>query len=232
MRITKDEHESDIEDSSQDSNEIDQYSSSSLSSSEEYSDSEDTLAPIDIFECEKRANECMDELQELEKQFELVKGQLCKERIAELEIKIIEIKEERAEEYTSNLEILKTNLKNKLEVADALKEFRISNINNKYLAEEQAAKQNLESEKLLLWDKMCYNIKKEICKLEERQNSFKFRKNLRPHTKSLKKKGNSKRKLAASVSRPYIVYMLKDDEILEDLSEIKKSLSLQKTEIF
>ena len=231
MKINNDENESEIEDSSLGSNENDQYLSSSYSSTEEYSDSEDVLAPIDIFECEKRANECIAELHELERQFKLIKGQLCKERIAELEKKKIEIREERAEEYTSNLAILKNNLKNKLEVTDVLKEFRILNINNKYLAEEQAARQNFESEKTLLWDKMSFKIKKEICKLEERLSSIKLRKKLCKNTRKLKKKGRSKRKSAASVSRPYIVYMLKDEEIVEDIAKMKKSFTITKSDI-
>lgn len=73
MPSVKDESEGEGEEMSHDSNESNQ-SSASCDSSAEHTDSDDS-SEMDEDECERRRNECMDNLLDLERQFTLLKEQ-------------------------------------------------------------------------------------------------------------------------------------------------------------
>lgn len=73
MPSVKDESEAEGEEMSHDSNESNQ-SSASCDSSAEHSDSDDS-SEMDEDECERRRNECMENLVDLERQFTLLKEQ-------------------------------------------------------------------------------------------------------------------------------------------------------------
>jgi len=73
MPSVKDESEGEGEEMSHDSNDSNQ-SSASCDSSPENSDSDDS-SEMDEDECERRRNECMENLLDLERQFSLLKEQ-------------------------------------------------------------------------------------------------------------------------------------------------------------
>lgn len=69
---------------------------------------------------------------------------LYRERITQVETKLAEVKLGRAQEYLQPLEELQENCRIRTEVAGILRQYRLTNIHNKFEAEEQAAEQNYE----------------------------------------------------------------------------------------
>ncbi|XP_034943378.1 breast cancer metastasis-suppressor 1-like protein [Chelonus insularis] len=229
MPSVKDESEPEGEEMSHDSNNSDQ-SSASCDSSADHSDSDDS-SEMDEDECERRRNECMENLVDLERQFALLKEQLYRERITQVDTKLSEVRVGKSEEYLIPLERLKENMKTKTEVAGILRELRVQNIQNKFLAEEQAALQNFESEKELVWDAIYSDLQEKIRRLEEDRNNVDIHADLWFNSSGRKRRSHAERRRAVSVTGPYIVYMLNDADILEDWALIKKSLSSRKAEI-
>ncbi|PFX12069.1 Breast cancer metastasis-suppressor 1-like protein-A [Stylophora pistillata] len=127
---------------------------SSLSSDESSSESS-----IDETENERRRNECLNDMADLERQFSDLKEQLYRERISQVEKKLDEVQSECAMEYTGPVSELKEMCEIRIEVA--------GNVRNKYDADEQAAKQHYESEKLALMESMKQELEEKIRKLEE-----------------------------------------------------------------
>lgn len=70
------------------------------------------------------------------------------ERIKQNEMHLNEVRSGRSQEYLEPLKQLAEVMQNRIEVAGALKRFRLENINHKFLAEEQAAKQHFDVSKL------------------------------------------------------------------------------------
>ncbi|XP_075233523.1 breast cancer metastasis-suppressor 1-like protein isoform X1 [Lycorma delicatula] len=239
--IKEDREESDGEEMEHESGESDK-STSSCESSDAASDSDDS-SEMDSAECERRRNACMEQMAELERQFTLIREQLYRERITQVEIKLGEVKVGKAQEYLQPLEELEENMKIRIEVAGILRQYRLTNIHNKYDAEEQAAKQNFESEKSLLWDSIKEDLEEKIKRLEEDRNSVDISADLwlcergmnggkGGRIKGVNWRRGSKevisRRKPVTVSGPYIVYMLSDADILEDWTTIKKALSVCK----
>lgn len=156
---------------------------------------------------------------------------LYRERITQVDTKLGEVRVGKSEEYLIPLERLKENMKTKTEVAGILKQYRLQNIQNKFLAEELAAFQNFESEKGLIWDCIHNDLQDKIRRLEEDRNNVDIHADLWLNTTGRRRRNHSERRRAVSVAGPYIVYMLNDADILEDWALIKKSLGSRKAEI-
>lgn len=186
---------------------------------------------LDEEECDQRRNHCLDEMADLEKQFTDIKEQLYKERISQIEQKLIELKAGRAPEYLNPLAELQENMRISTEVAGILREYMMQNIQRKFESEEIAAKQNMESEKALLYDSVKSDLEDKIRRLEEDRHNIDISSDLwhESHiSKKNKKKNDSfssdRRKKPVAITGPYIVYLLRDVEIIEDWTEIKKAL--------
>lgn len=148
-----------------------------------------------------------------------------------MDTKLSQVKVGKSEEYLVPLERLRQNMETKIEVAGILKQLRLQNIQNKYLAEEQAAMQNFESEKGLVWDAIYSDLQEKIRRLEEDRNNVDIHADLWLNSSGRKRRSHTDRRRAVSVTGPYIVYMLNDADILEDWAVIKKSLGSRKVEI-
>lgn len=115
------------------------------------------------------------------------------------------------------------------EVSEILKKYRMENIRHKFESEEQAALQHFESEKQLAKDSLYEELMEKIRRLEEDRHNVNLSwddwggRSLRQS----KVRGPGRKK-AVTVSGPYIVYMLKEDEILEDWTLIRKALNQQR----
>ncbi|KAE8607722.1 hypothetical protein XENTR_v10011261 [Xenopus tropicalis] len=193
------------------------------------SDSEEESSDMDDLDCERRRNECLDEMCHLEKQFSELKEKLFKERLNELKAKLEEVNSGRAMEYINPLAELQKNMKIRIEVAGIYKGFCLDVIKHRYECEVQGAKQHLESEKVLLFDNMQCELLERIQRLEEDRQSIDISsewwdEELR--SKRNRKKWDpfrsEKKRRVPLVSGPYIVYMLRDLDILEDWTAIKK----------
>lgn len=109
------------------------------------------------------------------------------------------------------------------EVAGILRKLRLENIANQYEAEEQAALQNFESEKSLACDYYYSELMDTIRRLEEDKHNSEISWGEGGEWGGSRSRSRSRRK-AVTVSGPYIVYMLKPQDILEDWTLIRKAL--------
>lgn len=203
------------------------------SSEEEGSGSEDS-SDMDVEECEKKRYEFIEDLTELEGQFAILREQLYRERLTQIESKLEEVKTGRAMEYLQPLEELQENMRVQLEVGHILRKLRQDNIECKFDAEQLAADQNYRSEKQITHDVIKADLEDKIKRLEEDKNNVDFSTGLWEQTKGRAKKRKldpgdpDRRRKPVTVSGPYIVYMLQEADILEDWTNIKKSLVSQK----
>lgn len=199
------------------------------SSEEEGSGSEDS-SDMDVEECEKKRFEFIEDLTDLEGQFAILREQLYRERLTQIETKLEEVKTGKASEYTQPLEELQENLRVQLEVGHILRKFRQDNIECKYDAEQLAANQNYLSEKQMAYDTIKADLEEKIHRLEEDKNNVDFSTGLWEQTAKRAKRRKTdpgdpdRRRKPVTVAGPFIVYMLAESDILEDWTNIKKSL--------
>uniref|UniRef100_A0A8C4R1K4 BRMS1 like transcriptional repressor n=1 Tax=Eptatretus burgeri TaxID=7764 RepID=A0A8C4R1K4_EPTBU len=220
----------DAEDEIADSSEEEEEESGSFAS-----DGGETSSELDELECQKRKMECLDEMSELEQRFMDLKEQLYKERLHQVHDKLEEVLCEAAPEYTEPLAGLQQDLQIRSEVAGLYKEYRLKGIERKHECEKQSALQAFQSEKLLLLESLQEELQSRIRKAEDERKVFSSRPGKREITKQCngsrfkrsKRKCQptsiEKKKRPVTITGPYIVYMLRDIDILEDWAKIKKS---------
>ncbi|KAL4123246.1 hypothetical protein QTP88_015454 [Uroleucon formosanum] len=219
---------------------ISELSISSFSSSSDSNSSDsDTDNSSDLIEEENNRLEkkYQEQLQSIESHFDSLKEMLANERIKEVEEKLVEVKMGTAKEYCIPLEELKKQMKSRLEVATVLRQFKLTNLKHKYESEEQAIRQNFENDKEILYDTIKAELEERIQRLEEARNEVDIDASLwlgRSLTRSGRGRGRRpyghvqpKRK-PVIVSGPCIVYNLREHEILEDWTEIKKLIASSK----
>ena len=95
-------------------------------------------------ECDKRKNEHINEMIDLEKQFVALKEQLYLEKLTQVDKRLEEVRAGIAQEYLSPVDELQNNMKIRTKVAGVLREFRFTNIRCQYEAEIIASNQNFE----------------------------------------------------------------------------------------
>ncbi|KAL3266671.1 hypothetical protein HHI36_010833 [Cryptolaemus montrouzieri] len=190
-------------------------------SSEDEPDSTDS-SEMDEGECDNKRTQLFQHVQDLEGQFSHLREQLYRERLSQVENQLTEVKAGRSPDYMNPLEDLQENMRIRIEVAGILRQLKINNLNNQFEAEEQAAKQNFESEKSLACDYYYTELMDTIRSLEEDRHNCEIswgeggEWGTRSRSRSRKK--------AVTVSGPYIVYMLKPQDIMEDWTIIRKAL--------
>ncbi|KAL0280772.1 UNVERIFIED_CONTAM: hypothetical protein PYX00_001974 [Menopon gallinae] len=215
---------SDVEEMDHDSNDSDKSSSNSESSDNgtDYDDSSE----MDEDECERLRSECVEDLVDLERQFTLLREQLYRERFTQVDSKLLEIRSGRAQEYLQPLQQLQENMRIRTEVAAILKQFSLASVTNQIEAEDVAAIQNLQSEQKLLWDSIQDGLECEIRRLEEDRNNIDVNSALWGSEQPRRTSGS--RRKPVTVNGPYIIYMLREADILEDWTTIKRALGVCK----
>ncbi|XP_061400617.1 breast cancer metastasis-suppressor 1-like protein [Musca vetustissima] len=186
-------------------------------------DSDDS-SEMDVNEIERRRTECLEILDHLEKQFNQLREQYYTERINQIERQSAEVRNGRSEEYLQPLKELDKVYKNRIEVAEILRRYRLENIEHKFLSEEQAALQNFESEKQLALDQIYDDLMEKIRRLEEDRHNVDISWDDWGNDKRHSKVRGPARKKAVTVTGPFIVYMLHEEDILEDWTTIRKAL--------
>ncbi|KAM9717922.1 breast cancer metastasis-suppressor 1 isoform 2-T5 [Menidia menidia] len=198
-------------------------------SEEEEEEEEEESSEMDDEDCERRRGECLDEMMDLEKQFQELKEKLFRERLNQVKVKLDEVLTGKAGEFREPLAALQTSMQIRTQVAGVYRELCLQVIRHKHECEVQGAKQHLESERTLLFDTMKTELLEKIRRLEEdRQNidlTSEWSDDMRG--KKCKRKNllgrSDRKKKVALVSGPFIVYMLRDIDILEDWTTIKKA---------
>lgn len=129
-----------------------------------------------------------------------------------------------SQEYLGPLQALADRMNARKEVAEILKKYRLENIRHKYESEEQAARQNYESEKQLAVDKLYEELNEKIRRLEEDSHNVDISwADWGSNARSSKVRGPGRKK-PVTVTGPYIVYMLHEEDIIEDWTTIRKAL--------
>ncbi|KAG5260867.1 hypothetical protein AALO_G00297450 [Alosa alosa] len=208
--------------------ETDRGSESEESEAEE--EEEEESSEMDDEDCERRRTECLDEMSDLEKQFLELKEKLFRERVNQVKVKLDEVLSEKAGEYREPLAVLQQNMQMRTQVAGIYKELCLQVIKHKHECELQGARQHLESERAMLYDTMKTELLDKIRRLEEDKQSIDITSEWwsdEVRAKKCKRKNHilrpERKKKAVLVSGPYIVYMLRDIDILEDWTAIKKA---------
>lgn len=199
---------------------------------------EDESSEIDEEECEHRRSECMEDMADLEKQFNDIKEFLYRERSKQVELKLEEVQIEEACEYLKPLADLEQSMKVRIEVAGILKDLELKNVKNKFEAEEQACEQHFKSERNLLSDVIKDDLEEKIRRLEEDRHNIDISSDIWNESQARKNKlrkkngksysGNGERKKkTVTVTGPFIIYMLNDVEIMDDWTIIKKHSAMK-----
>ncbi|XP_042234175.1 breast cancer metastasis-suppressor 1-like protein isoform X2 [Homarus americanus] len=237
----RDDHESENDEGDQDSDS--DRSSLDESISSDGSESDDS-SELDEEECDRRRGEYLTDLSDLERQFSLLREhflcvcRLYRERVTQVEAKLDEVRVGEATEYLMPLEELQEAMRVRLEVACILRQLRLQNITNKHEAEVLASKQNFENEKVMLWDTIESELEDKIRRLEEDRNNVdvtsqvwaeqNLHRKRRRHRQGSNSSTDRKRKKPTTVAGPYIVYMLREPDIVDDWTTIKKALTASK----
>lgn len=129
-----------------------------------------------------------------------------------------------SKEYLGPLQALSDRMNARKEVAEILKKYRLENIRNKYESEEQASRQNYESEKQITVDRLYEEINEKIRRLEEDSHNVDIMMSDWGSTVRPSKVRGPGRKKPVTVTGPYIVYMLREEEIMDDWTAIRKAL--------
>ncbi|XP_041350606.1 breast cancer metastasis-suppressor 1-like protein isoform X2 [Gigantopelta aegis] len=198
------------------------------------SDDAESSSEIDEEECQNRKMECLDDMYELERQFSELKEHLYAERVCQMEAKLKEVIAGKASEYLNPLAQLQENMRTRTEVSGILKDLRIACIKNRFESEELGSYQHMESEKLLLYDSVKQELEEKIRRLEEDRHNIDISSDLWNESQTQKKKKKStdpfstdRRRKPVTIAGPYVIYMLKEIDIIEDWTDIKKALKQQ-----
>lgn len=196
---------------------------------DEEEEEEEESSEMDDEDCERRRVECLDEMLDLEKQFQELKEKLFRERLNQMKVKLDEVLTGKAGEYKEPLAALQRSMQIRTQVAGVYRELCLQVIKHKHECELQGARQHLESEQALLFDAMKSELLEKIRRLEEDRQSINLNsewgddmRSKKCKRKNLLGRSDRKRKVAL-VSGPFIVYMLRDIDILEDWTAIKKA---------
>jgi breast cancer metastasis-suppressor 1-like protein len=187
------------------------------------------------------------DLTDLEKQFLALREQLYHERLHRVEEEINEVRTGKSSAYLQPLEELQENLKNRTEVAAIHRDLKIANIKCIYEAEKVAAKQTMDMECRVIAESIRQDLEEKLKRLEEDRNSLDSelwsdaslagkKKKKYIHSGSVSHGYDApipmirdqlnlpdRRRKPVTVSGPYVVYMLRENEILEDYNQIRRA---------
>eukprot|EP00794_Sanderia_malayensis_P020645 gene20645-22681_t len=228
------EDNNEIEDKNDDKTE-DDFDEETESSSSEESDS------MDEVETEQKRLKYKDDIADLEKQFADLKEQLYMEKIEQVEKQLIEVQTNTASEYVIPMRELEESSMIRGEVAGHLKEFKFISLEHKFKAEIQAVEQHFKNEKYNLMENMKIEVAEKLRKVEEDRHTVEMYSDIwlddssyaRKRKKGMEMFVPDKRKRPITVAGPYVVYMLREMDILEDWAAIRKAkseLARRKTE--
>ncbi|XP_016110859.1 breast cancer metastasis-suppressor 1-like protein-A [Sinocyclocheilus grahami] len=215
---------------------------------EEEEEEEEESSEMDDEDCERRRLQCLDEMSDLEKQFLELKDKLFQERLNQVKMKLDEVMTGKAGEYREPLATLQQNLQQRTQVAGVYRKLCLQVVRHKHECEVQGARQHLESERTLLFDAMKTELLEKIRRLEEDKQSIDITSVPFPSSRTLHSNSKEQTIISHNVltmtsetnnhnclpshpacstclcfSGPYIVYMLRDIDILEDWTAIKKA---------
>ena len=212
-----------------------EHDESSASDSASSHGSDTDTSDLDLDQCLVRKNECLDHLYELEQQFTVLKEQLFSEKLALLDDRLAAVRAGTAPEFLAPLRQLEEAHRTRQEVTLRLKCYRLANAKHRYDSEMLAAEQNWRSSKSMLYDQVRQDLEDRARRLEEDRRHVDITSDLWQEERTVRRgrrasqcEDGSRKKRPVTVTGPYIVYMLSDNDVLEDWTAIKKALSVTK----
>ncbi|KAI2805865.1 hypothetical protein RDWZM_009455 [Blomia tropicalis] len=152
------------------------------------------------------------------------------EKLADLDNELLAIDNEVSRDYLQPLEDLAENKNERIEIAGVLRNYRSHNAKLHFEAELAIAEQNFQNEKRLLNERFRFEIEEKIRKLNEDRHKADsdfysdsyLSKRIRKYSTSISDEfGEKKRPKPVQVNGPHIVFMIKDEEIMEDLNYVR-----------
>lgn len=216
----------DKNDNNEAKNNDDEDSESAYNNSRSEEDDDASSSEIDEEEGERRKALIINDMNEIEKQFVDLREQLYQARKERVTNKLEEVKSGKAPEYLQPLEDLQDQMRIRTEVAGVSKDLRLKNIRCQHDAEQQAAKQNFEMERQMIISDVKSDIEERSRRLDEDRNSLETHVDRHVDTHGTRDHLYlaDKRRRPVSITGPYIIYMLREHEIMEDHALIKKGL--------
>lgn len=204
------------------------------------------LADLDEDEVDRLKGEMTTEMTDLEKQFLALREQLYYERLNRVEEELNEVRTGKSSTYLQPLEELEENLNTRTEVAEIHRDLKIANIECIYEAEKVAAKQTMDMECRMIAESIRQDLEDKLKRLEEDRNSLDSELWSDASIAGKKKKKYlhstggyafeaavplirdqlnlpDRRRKPVTVSGPYVVYMLRENEILDDYNQIRRA---------
>ena len=204
------------------------FANKNQTSDNESNEESSSSSEIDEEESERRKELITNDMNELQRQFENLREQLYQARRERVISKLEEVKAGKAPEYLQPLEDLQDQMRIRTEVAGILKDLRMDDIRCQYEAEQLATKQNFDSEKRAIIDNIRFDIEEKLRHLDEDRNALDYAETPVEHfglTRDHLFLPDRRRK-PVSISGPYIIYMLRDHEIMEDHALIRKAIQI------
>lgn len=191
-------------------------------------DESSSASEMDKEETEGKRSMIIDEMNFLENEYLVLREQLYQARRERVISKLEEVRSGKAPEYLQPLEDLQDQMRIRTEVAGILKELRLENIRCQYDAEQLATGQNYDSEKRAIIDSIRCDIEEKLRHLDEDRNALDY---TEPPPEQFGFTRDhlflpDRRRKPVSISGPYIIYMLREQEIMEDHAQIKKAIQL------
>lgn len=221
-----------------DNDEADHYSDSDHSSEDDFAQSDgsesEESSELDEQECDIRRHIYATDVGDLERQFVLLREQLYRERMLQVEERLSAVRSGEASEYLAPLNQLEEAYNIRLEVAEVSRQFRIRNIQTKHEAELIAAKQNYENEKVLEQWRLREELQEKVKRLQEDRHtvaltsSLWVERNLKKSNRSQRREKGTESQKPVTVDGPYIVYSLREEDILEDWTAIRRAVQASK----
>eukprot|EP01135_Chromosphaera_perkinsii_P001901 Nk52_evm50s212 gene=Nk52_evmTU50s212 len=189
----------------------------------------------DSLDGDEKRREALEKMAEIEKEFAELKETLYHEKMAQLTKEIDEIGRGEHPGVHEDIKELKNAREERLRQAELYRQYQIANINHFFESEKQEVDREYDEKRKTIQDQKLQDLIEKRSKLEEEKDTLDLSGDIGTEargavTRKLRRRNDgvsdAKRKKIPAVSAPHIVYNLKEEEILEDLYAIKKTVSV------
>lgn len=192
-------------------------------------------------------DEYLKKMQTIEQYFNEVSKRLYVERRNLIDKKLKEVGDESSPDYINGVKLIDAEQHQKLRVIDLRGRYHHDSLKKILEADKLACAQQLQNDKQALVEQFQNDLDDKLSRLQEDRDNIdmsvdkysdlnssggsydsKGRKlsTSKPGTSKSGGPGNKRKKKPVTVTGPYIVYMLREEEIMSDLQEIRKAVSV------
>jgi len=192
-------------------------------------------ASADVDPEEKRRMETLADMERIEKEFQDIKEKFYREKIEQIRKEMEAINQGNHEKLIAKLREAELKKEEKIWAAEQWRQYQLMSIDNMFSGDKQQAEDELDEEKQFIREKMLQALQDRQKKLEEDKNTMSLQdgadiraqalpsRNLRS-TKKGKENTTVVNHRAKKLTPAHINYVLRENEINEDLTAIQKAL--------